>query len=83
MGIQVYEWPEPFDRLLFVSEDRRLHVYSITHEFNKYVLMFEETDELPFVPRASGATTKHLPDAKTQTKKNSHFIMFRIQEPSL
>lgn len=68
MGIQDYEWPKPFDRLLSVSEDRRLHVYLITHEFNKRVLMFKETDELPLVSRASEATTKHLPDAKTQKK---------------
>ena len=67
MGIQDYEWPEPFDRLLFVSEDRRLHVYSITHEFNKHILMFKETDKLPFVSRVSEETTTHLPDAKTQT----------------
>lgn len=65
----------PFDRLLFLSEDRRLHVYSITHEFNKQVSMFKETDKLLFVsgarrPRRICLTLK---TRKKKEKKNHTF----------
>lgn len=59
---------EAFWPLIIRFGGSKLHVYLITHEFNKHVLMFKETDELPLVSRASEATTKHLPDAKTQKK---------------
>lgn len=75
-------WMGPFDRLLFVSEERRLHVYLITHEFNKHVSMFKETDKVPFVSRTCRPRSIRL-TLKTRRKKKSHFILFRKQEPSL
>lgn len=72
----------PFDRLLFVSEERRLHVYLIAHEFNKHVSMFKETDKVPFVSRTCRPRSIRL-TLKTRRKKKSHFILFRKQEPSL
>lgn len=65
-------WMGPFDRLLFVSEDRRLHVYSITHEFNKHVSMFKETDKLLFVSGARRPRRICLA-LKTRRKQNHAF----------
>lgn len=78
MGIQDYEWSEPFDRLLFVSEDRRLHVYSITHEFNKHILMFKETDKLPFVSRAAKRPRRICLTRKPRRSKK--FSFYHVQK---